>query len=777
MHRMSCSALIGALVCTSTVTNKSITTTPEKRPISVEDCVRTRRIQDQEVALSPDGARVAYVVKAPDTENNRNVYLLYLRTLKEVDSRDNGKVVLQADRISNIRWLSGGKLVARVEDSTKNLTRILIIDAANGSQESLDLPGPVDDYSMNSDGNVIVFSKRVKPDQKTISTEADAQRRRELYGYAVPFGDGEGSEVSWPTYQLYVARRDPTGRMDVRQLTFEGPGDTPRRSILRLTARLNLSPDGKYLLLTYSAETLPPGWEDEPLVKQLRTFGTLGYSIILGLYEIDTGKLRVGFNYPGFAMETKWAEDSQAYAVIAASPFASVESKKETAAAVASGNVFYYLYRFNHLFTVKVNTGVVTRVLDRDSGESGNPKFWRDTPLFWTQNSGSMLARADEMTFVWMKWVNQSWQETDRFGTGQRNLFQSSFSSDGKLIAGITQTPELPPDIFMLNFQTHELRVLTDLNPEFRNIAMGDVESITWTNRYGSKCHGHLIKPVGYVPGKRYPLVFLGADDSERFISDVDGGTTAYPPQSLASAGFAVVLSHYPRDNAIPQGIFPGQMRDAYNWMAMVEAVADLLAERGLADKTKIGIIGFSRTSWLTDFTISHSSYPFVAASSADGGLYNFAPYFNSNRRAQMESYEAQVGGPPYGETFSNWLNSAPAFNARIVRGAVLMEYTDPINTAFEFFVALNRQGKPAELYRYPKGKHPLDTPFERLASLRRNLDWFRFWIQGYEGKAPENDAEQYVRWRKLRAQQGWNERMRKQGKDPAVEYLRNTIP
>ena len=105
------------------------------------------------------------------------------------------------------------------------------------------------------------------------------------------------------------------------------------------------------------------------------------------------------------------------------------------------------------------------------------------------------------------------------------------------------------------------------------------------------------------------------------------------------------------------------------------------------------------------------------------------------------------------------------------------MEYTDPINTAFEFFVALNRQGKPAELYRYPKGKHPLDTTFERLASLRRNLDWFRFWIQGYEGKAPDYDPEQYVRWRKLRAQYDWNERMREQGKDPAIEYLRQTTP
>jgi hypothetical protein len=36
------------------------------RPITVQDCVRTRRVVDQEVQISPDGSRVAYVVKAPD---------------------------------------------------------------------------------------------------------------------------------------------------------------------------------------------------------------------------------------------------------------------------------------------------------------------------------------------------------------------------------------------------------------------------------------------------------------------------------------------------------------------------------------------------------------------------------------------------------------------------------------------------------------------------------------------------------------------------------------
>ena len=116
-----------------------------------------------------------------------------------------------------------------------------------------------------------------------------------------------------------------------------------------------------------------------------------------------------------------------------------------------------------------------------------------------------------------------------------------------------------------------------------------------------------------------------------------------------------------------------------------------------------------------------------------------------------MADYEMQLGGPPYGSTFDNWLKFSPAFNAQRVRSPLLMESTrSPAGTIrnMEFFVALRRQHKPVELYYYSDGQHILDTPFERVASLQRNLDWFRFWMQGHEGEPPKYDPDQYVRWR-----------------------------
>jgi hypothetical protein len=486
------------------------------------------------------------------------------------------------------------------------------------------------------------------------------------------------------------------------------------------------------------------------MVKFTNSFGTLSDTYVLELYDMTTGQSRLAFNYLGGLLHTSWSRDSQAYSVVGPAPFGTDDAKAEYESAVQSGNVLYYMNRFQNVFSVDVQTGKVTRVLRREGGEPGNIKFMEDLPLSWKHKQGPMLVRASDNSFAWMEMRDGVWKETQRFDLWKGQKFLSGVASDGHVMVGAAQALMVPPDLFAYDVPTGHATLLTDLNPEYRNILLGHVEPIEWTDKYGSKCKGFLIKPVGFQVGKRYPMIFLSAPPSDVFISDAPY-TTAYAPQPLANAGFMVVISQYPCDNKIPKGRFPGDMRDAYNWMAMVESAVDLLAERGMVDKDNVGIAGFSRTSWLTDFTLTHSSYHFVAASSADSGIYTYGDYFMYNSSVLMRASETQVGGPPYGDTFKYWLENAPPFNAEKVKAAVLMEYIDTAAYGLEFFTALSRLGKSVAFYRYPHGAHPLDTPFERVASLQRNVDWFRFWMQGYEGRAPEYDPGQYVRWSAMR--------------------------
>ena len=129
------------------------------RPLTVEDCVRTRRVVDQELEISPDGARVAYLVKAPNILTNRNDYRLYVRELEHLATRENGHLLLQADQISGIRWLGSDAIIARVGNGPKNSknfkSQIEIVNAATGESETLRYPGTIKEYSASADGGIL----------------------------------------------------------------------------------------------------------------------------------------------------------------------------------------------------------------------------------------------------------------------------------------------------------------------------------------------------------------------------------------------------------------------------------------------------------------------------------------------------------------------------------------------------------------------------------------------------------------------------------------------
>jgi len=58
------------------------------------------------------------------------------------------------------------------------------------------------------------------------------------------------------------------------------------------------------------------------------------------------------------------------------------------------------------------------------------------------------------------------------------------------------------------------------------------------------------------------------------------------------------------------------------------------------------------------------------------------------------------------------------------------------------------------DLYVFPDEPHQKFQPRHKLAVYNRNLDWFRFWLQGYEDSAVSKRA-QYVRWRAMQKRPG----------------------
>jgi len=187
------------------------------------------------------------------------------------------------------------------------------------------------------------------------------------------------------------------------------------------------------------------------------------------------------------------------------------------------------------------------------------------------------------------------------------------------------------------------------------------------------------------------------------------------------------------------------------------EAAIDHLDSLGLIDRSRVGLIGFSRTCFHVLYTLTHSRRPIAAAALTDGVDLSYLQYmlFENTRPGsgdRLDEYTPMNGGPPWGKNFDLWRERAPGFNLDRVSAPLRLEAIGVASVLEEWepYAGLVLQHKPVELFVIPEGTHLLVKPWERLASSQGNADWFRFWLKGEEDLDPAK-ADQYARWRELR--------------------------
>lgn len=109
----------------------------------------------------------------------------------------------------------------------------------------------------------------------------------------------------------------------------------------------------------------------------------------------------------------------------------------------------------------------------------------------------------------------------------------------------------MSPELAAYDLSSKQTTILTDLNPALRDRRYGAVESMRWQHRYDKDAFAFLVKPLGYRPGTRYPLVVLLDDGmlgqtGTPFLLDGAGQLSGHAIQMLAAQGFVVLYVREP---------------------------------------------------------------------------------------------------------------------------------------------------------------------------------------------------------------------------------------
>ncbi|MES2326207.1 MAG: Atxe2 family lasso peptide isopeptidase [Pseudomonadota bacterium] len=302
-----------------------------------------------------------------------------------------------------------------------------------------------------------------------------------------------------------------------------------------------------------------------------------------------------------------------------------------------------------------------------------------------------------------------------------------------------------PPRLVRIALVDGRETSLFDPNTDLRRQTRPLVEQLAYRLGDGREATGTLLYRPGPLPAKA-PL-FVTYYSCAGYLR---GGTgDPFPLEPLVDSGFIVACLNIVPFAAWGEG--PDRDRDA---LASVSALVALLDRRGWIDPARVGMGGFSMGSEAAMWVAMNSKL--LAAAAVVSAQYEPTDYWMEAMRGShipQELREFQQAGPPDQDP-ERWKTISPALNTERIKAPLLMQMSEQeFRGGIELFSRLSNTTTPVEMYAFPDEAHIKIQPRHQYAIYRRNLGWFRYWLQGHVD--PDSAlAPQYQRWALLRRRQ-----------------------
>jgi hypothetical protein len=653
--------------------------------------------------------------------------------------------VAKEEPIADFRWLADSSGVALLEHIEESLdSRIVLANLAKKSTEIL--PGAVfkfGGFDIASRENYVYVGVEDAA-RKELQQKLEAERRAPM----TVLSGTDVAEAIVPDAPGLVFRN----LSDKRHLWVVAGGHrselsrggTPFAISDLDSSMLVMSPDGHSLVTKLSVQNIPPSWETlypPPYPGDIDSGIHAGGSAFEYVrIDLKTGELQALTDAPeadaaGWAAagygKPSWSSDGQA--ILLTGTFLKSKDNAPSRPCVAVVDL-----PSNNVSCVEELKGRKGPGKDLEQGY-----HWIMSARF--TGGDKNLAEIRFMTFEnrdesngtikYQRTSSGVWQVT-----GQSEDLREPGPKD--LEISIKQGLGQPPLLVASNKETS--RVIWNPNPPFENVDLGRVRVYSWKDKEGRDWTGGLYMPAGYQAGNGYPLVIQTHGFSESWFTPSGSHPTVFAARALTAAGIAVLQIGGARHCG-----GAGVEEAACEVSGFEGGVKGLVAD-GLVDAQKLGYIGFSRSCWYGMEMLTNGSIPLKAALLADGitvDYFEFALF-------GMGAFNDLIGAAPIGEGLQVWLKRSPGFHLEKVTAPLLIEVENNKGlgaiSMWQPYSVLRYLHKPVQMVMLNTDEHVITNPAERMVSQGLSVDWFRFWLQGYEDPDPAK-AEQYKRWRGLR--------------------------
>ncbi len=375
-------------------------------------------------------------------------------------------------------------------------------------------------------------------------------------------------------------------------------------------------------------------------------------------------------------------------------------------------------------------------VMDRDGS---NPRLLtgdldrRPQGLMWSKDSKTIYFNVDSegtRNLYAATLTGQVRQVTD----GVHMLSVNDITAEGRAVA-IRADHHNPGDIVSFDVKRPErITRLTQVNDDvLGHLQLGEVEEIWYTSTDDFPVQGWIIKPPGFDPSKKYPMIL-----------QIHGGPHAmynvafnFGRQEHAANDYVVLYTN-PRGSTGYGHDFGNAIKRAYpdkDFDDLMKGVDEVIA-RGYVDEENLFVFGGSGGGVLTAWIVGHTDR--FAAASSNYPVIDWLSFVGTTDGA---SWYRNFDNFPWEDPSEHLRRSPLMYAGNVTTPTLLMtgikDLRTPISQTEEFYMALKVQKVPTVMLRFNEEWHGTSS---RPSNFMRSQLYLRSWFKKY-GTGEEEPA------------------------------------
>ena len=649
----------------------------QKRPMMFEDLWSAKHIKD--LALSPDGERLAFTLSQSDSKHGKPKNDIYL-----ISTRGGIAVQLTTHSAYDGKpcWSPDGNIIAFLSERSGSRQIHLINPEGGEAHQFTWLDEAVEDFKWTPDGRHFVMAIRTFPDsiaetqfKRRIKPSGSSARiiNRLLYRHWRQWDDGK-------TTHLWVTDREGLRLWDVTPGLWDAP--TTR---LGSCCDYSISPDGRTLAFVRNTDSL-------------KAFSTNNDIFTV---PVKGGKIRrisaspANDNQPIFSPNGRylaWCSmrrpgfESDQYDIMLRD-FVAGRTKNMTSLFDLDIKEMHWGPSSRKLYFTARDVGrQVIYALDIENGKIRGL-------VHQGVNQNLNITPDGERLFFMRSRVHQPWE-----------IFRASQSGD---------------DIMQHSFLNHTLT---------ESIEMNLLEDF-WFPSFDSKVvQGMLVKPPFFDPAKQYPAIVLIHGGPQGAWED--RFHPRWNASLFAARGYCVLLFNIRGSKGFGQDFCDAVSRQ-WGGAAYKDLMTGLdyaLTQFPFIDSDRLAAAGGSYGGYMVNWLATQSDRFCCLVSHA--GIFDLKSFYGVTEELWFPEWE--FGGSPYdnGRLYEKWSPSNRARHFKtpmlVVHGA--QDFRVPVDQGLALFTALQKQHVPSRLLYYPDEGHFITGKENARLWWKTIGDWIDQW-------------------------------------------------